>query len=445
MPESPCCSQGIVIRFRIFPVHNHQKGSVKIKMVKRPLFFYGWVIVSISIVGTMLVYGTRHSFSVFFPPILDEFHWSRGSTAFMLSLNLLIYGLTAPIAGRLSDRWKPRWVMGLGVVTLGLATACCAFANELWHFYLLFGFLMPIGSAFTGLPVLGPAVANWFVKKRGLAIGLAQIGGGLSFTYGLFVEYIISVLGWRCAYFVIAGVLMAVLLPLYILPFNYQPENKGLKALGSTEPYDRSTISNPVSDSYTMSQAVRTSKLWLLIGSFAFYWGIGCYLVLAHQVKFAQDVGYGSTFAASIFALFGIFVAAGQLSSGMSDWIGREKTLTIASILSISGLIALILVRDTSQPWLLYLYAICFGYGAGLSSPTIYAGMADIFYGKHFGSIGGLMLTGFAITGVLGPWLGGYIYDISGSYTSPFLFCIACFGLSSVLFWVAAPRKAAQL
>ena len=205
-------------------------------MVKRPLFFYGWVIVSISIVGTMLVYGTRHSFSVFFPPILDEFHWSRGSTAFMLSLNLLVYGLTAPLAGRLSDRWKPRWVMGLGVASIRLAAACCAFANELWHFYLLFGFLMSVGSAFAGLPVLGPAVANWFVKRRGFAIGLGQIGGGLSFTYGLFVQYVISVLGWRSTYFVIAGVLTTVLFPLYILLFEYRPENKGLKAFGSTEP-----------------------------------------------------------------------------------------------------------------------------------------------------------------------------------------------------------------
>jgi MFS family permease len=129
----------------------------------------------------------------------------------------------------------------------------------------------------------------------------------------------------------------------------------------------------------------------------------------------------------------------------MSDWIGREKIVTIASILSISGLIALILVKDTSQPWLLYLYAICFGYGAGLSSSTIYAGMADIFHGKYFGSIGGLMMTGFAITGVIGPWLGGYIYDISGSYISPFLFSMVCLGLSSVLFWIAGPRKAIRL
>ena len=77
-------------------------------VVKRPAFFYGWAIVGITIVGMMLIYGIRHSFAVFFPSILDEFGWSRGSTAFMLSLNLLIYGFVAPVAGSLGDRWCRR-------------------------------------------------------------------------------------------------------------------------------------------------------------------------------------------------------------------------------------------------------------------------------------------------------------------------------------------------
>ncbi len=97
-------------------------------------FFYGWVIVGTAILGMTLIYGTRHSFSIFFPPILDEFGWSRGGTAIMLSLNLFVYGLVAPLAGTLGDRWKPRRVMVIGVGIVGLATAGCAFANELWHF-----------------------------------------------------------------------------------------------------------------------------------------------------------------------------------------------------------------------------------------------------------------------------------------------------------------------
>jgi len=420
-------------------------------MVKRPLFFYGWVIVGITVVSLTLVYGIRHAFSIFFPSILDEFVWDRGSTAIMLSLNLLIYGFVAPVAGSLGDRWKPRRVMLIGITILGLATAGCAFAHELWHFYLLFGILGPIGAALSGWPLLAPALANWFARRRGLALGLGQMGGGLSFAYGMFAEFAISQLGWRHAYFVLAGVLVALLLPLYFLLFHYRPEDRGLRAYGTAElPVTKdltaeAAVKKPVSRDWTLGDAMRNYRLWLLVSSYFLHWGIGGYLILAHQVRFAEDVGYSSLFAASVFALFGIFMVAGTLSGFISDWIGREKTITLAVILSIGALVALVSVKDTSQPWLLYVYAACFGYGVGLYSPTIVASTADIFHGKHFGAIAGLLLTGQGIGGAIGPWLGGYIYDISGSYSSAFVLCMVCFGLACITVWIAAPRNAARL
>ena len=90
---------------------------------------------------------------------------------------------------------------------LGLATASCAFARELWHFYLLFGILVPIGTAFCGAPILNPALLNWFGSRRGLAIGLGQIGGGLSFAYGMLIESLISQLSWRPTYLIMAGII----------------------------------------------------------------------------------------------------------------------------------------------------------------------------------------------------------------------------------------------
>ena len=113
-------------------------------MVSRPRFHHGWTIVGVAVVTMIQVYGIRNSFAVFFPRILEEFDWSRGSTAAVLSLNLLIYGGIAPIAGTLGDLWRPRTVMAMGIVMLGVATAACAVANELWHFYLLFGVLAPV-------------------------------------------------------------------------------------------------------------------------------------------------------------------------------------------------------------------------------------------------------------------------------------------------------------
>jgi MFS family permease len=421
-------------------------------MDRPPRFFYGWVIVGMTVLGLVLVYGTRHAFSVFFPPILNEFGWERGSTAVMLSLNILIYGLVAPVAGSLGDRWKPRRVMPIGLVILGLATASCAFASELWHFYLLFGVLMPIGSAFSGWPLLGPALANWFVKRRGLVIGLGNMGGGLSFVYGVFAEFAISHLGWRSAFFVLAGTLVVLMLPLSLLFFHYRPEGRGLRPYGTAEPSIGEAqkpatvvIKNGLSRNWTLAQAMRTYQLWLMVLSFSLYWGMGAYLVLAHQVKFTVDVGYSSMFSASVFGLFGIFVAGGRACGFISDWIGREKTITLSAILSVGAVVSLLLVKDTSQPVLLYLYATCLGCGVGFYSPAIIAGMADIFHGRNFGGIMALLLTGMGVGGAIGPWLGGYIHDISGSYDSGFLLSMVCFALSSVAVWIAAPRHAARL
>ncbi len=418
-------------------------------MGRRFPFYYGWVIVGIASITMTLVYGVRHSFSVFFPSILDEFGWSRGSTSIMLSIHVLAYGLLAPVAGTLGDRWRPRRVMPMGIVILGLAAASCSFAHRLWHFYLIFGIGTPLGLAFCGWPMLSPALNNWFTKRRGLALGIGQVGGGLSFAYGVFAEFVISELGWRMAYVVVGLSLMALLLPLYLFLFYYHPKEKGLAPNGAREPQavrsDGPPQKSPELGEWTVGAAMHTHPFWLLVISQFFFWGIGCYLILAHQVKFAEDAGFSGMFAASIFALYGMFMAAGQILSAISDRIGREWTVAVAGVLTIGALFALISVTDTSKPWLLYAYAVCFGLGSGLYSPTVFAGAADIFHGPHFGAIGGFILTGMGIGGVIGPWLGGYLYDVTGSYRLAFSLSIACFALSCISFLIAAPRKADQL
>jgi MFS family permease len=421
-------------------------------MVERPRFFYGWVIVGTSLVSMTLIYGIRHSFSVFFPPILDEFGWSRSSTALMLSLNILIYGFCAPVAGSLGDRWRARSVMLTGIIILGLTTAGCALAHRLWHFYLLFGILVPMGMALSGWPLLTPALINWFAKRRGLVLGLGQMGGGLSFAYAMFAQITITHFGWRWAYCVLAGLLVVFLLPLYVFVFRFHPKEKGLTAYGAPLPPGTENISEERGNQeasgasgWTLGQAMKTYQLWLMVLSMFLFWGIGCYLVLTHQVKFAIDTGYSSTFSALVFALYGIFMVLGMSAAFLSDRIGREKAITLSTALALLAFAALLSVKDTSRPWLLYVYATCLGSGAGLFTPTLFAGMADLFYGGHFGGIAALLLTGMGIGGAVGPWLGGYLYDISGSYRAAFVLCMACFTLACVAAWIAAPRKASKL
>lgn len=417
-------------------------------MFKASNYFYGWKIVWVGIIGMVLIYGIRHSFAVFFTPILEEFSWSRGNISIMMSLNVLIYGFVAPVAGILAERWKVRILLPLGIGILGAATAGCAYARELWHFYVLFGALIPVGSALSGWPIIAPAIMNWFVRRRGMVLGIAQMGGGLSFVYTIFVKYSILEVGWRTTFLVLAGMVVCILFPLYLLFFYYRPEDKGLKPYGSAEMSpspggEKKTPAAkiPVTRNWTFSQILHSSQLWLLVFSYALYWGVAGYLVLAHQVRFAEDAGYSSIFSVSIFALFGVTVFLGQMSGFLSDRVGREKAATLASALSILALLSLLSVRDNSQPWLLYVYCICYGYGGGLFTPTIFAGSADIFYGRYYGTVSGLLLTGMGVGAVFGPWLGGYIYDVTGSYRPAFVLCMACIALSCLILWIAAPRK----
>lgn len=163
------------------------------------------------------------------------------------------------------------------------------------------------------------------------------------------------------------------------------------------------------------------------------------------NVNYVRIIGkYICSLSATILALFGVSTIAGLASASLSDWIGREKTVTLSSVLAIGALLALVFARDTSHPWMLYVYAISFGYGVGLFWPTIQAGTADIFYGRHFGAIVGLLQVGTGVGGAIGPWLGGYLYDRTGSYNTAFILCMIFFGLACIAYWVAAPRQAAK-
>lgn len=411
--------------------------------------FYGWVIVAITGVSMVLIYGIRHSFSVFFAPILSEFGWSRGSVSIMLSLNVFIYGFMAPLAGLLVDRWEARKIMPIGILVLTLATAGCAFAQKLGHFYLLFGFLAPVGSALAGWPILAPTLMQWFQKRRGLVLGFGQVGGGLSFVYIIFVEFSIIQVGWRNSFLILAGTLIFVMLPLVYFFFYYRPSDKGLIAYGADRAEEEfqtkskaSAVRYAVRKDLAFSEVLRTPQLWLLVASYALYWGLSAYMVLAHQVKFAQDMGFSNMFSVSIFALFGVTLFLGQLSGFLSDWMGREKAITLASSLCLAALLALLSVKDSSRPWLFYLYSVLFGYGSGLFTPSILAATADLFFGRSFGAIAGLLLTGMGFGGVLGPWLGGYLFDITGSYKIAFLICMGCIFLACLFVWLAGPRRA---
>ena len=280
-------------------------------------------------------------------------------------------------------------------------------------------------------------------------MGLGQIGGGFGFAYVLVIDWAMGLGKWQDCFLVMGGMVIVIMLPLYILFYYNRPRdrNRNMKAYGEGDMPEKAEAGSLIANApdWTVRRALKTRQLWLVVFANFCFWGLGNYLVTAHQIQFAQDAGFNSLQAASIFALYGIISIIGQLGASISDNIGREKTITIAVVLALAGLGSLMSVQGTSDMWKLYVYAVFAGLATGIFTPTVMVAAADLFHGKNIGAISALELTGLGIGGMIGPWLGGYIYDRQGSYLLAFYISLAAYAVSGISFWVAAPRHADRL
>ena len=419
---------------------------------KTPLIFFGWYLV----VGGMLIqglgYGARYSFSVFFPTLLDQFGWPRDLGASILSTHLLCYGLIAPVAGGLVDRFGSRATMFTGASLLSLGLILSRWGYMPWHFYLTFGFMAGTGLCLLGSVPLTIVVRNWFERRRATALCLVFFGGGISYACYPLVAWLIERFGWRDAYVLVGLSLAAVFMPIIILFMHYHPRDKGLTQDGLPEggsaPKDQPDMSRRrivdhewVSRNWTLKYAIKTSRFWFMCLTTFSSWGVAHHILVTHQVAFALDVGYERLYASTVVSLSGWTFCLGALCSMISDRIGREPTMTLGMGFCISSVVVLLMIKDASQPWMLYYYSIAFGFGLGMCAPVVAATITDLFQGPRVGATVGSVWFCFAMGGTVGPWLGGFLFEVGGDYTLAFIIAGIFLALSAVSIWLAAPRK----
>jgi len=420
-------------------------------MKRSECIYYGWLLVAAGIISYALGYGARYSFSVIFPSLLEEFRWPRDTTAIMLSVHMLVYGFVAPLAGSLVDKIGPRKTMVSGTLLLSLGLALSGWGIKPWHFYLSFGGLSGAGLCLIGAVPFTTILRNWFERKRGLAFSLLFFGAGGAYVWYPAIAYLVKSAGWRYTFMVEAIIISILMLPLIVLIVRYHPREKGLISDGVLEaavnPQITRTSSGQIVDhhwagiDWTFPKAVSTIRFWLLCLSTFSLWGVMQHIMVTHHVAFATDLGYPKIYSSSVLSLFGILFALGSLAAFISDRIGRENTMTIGTIIGISGIFVLMLMKDTSHPWMLYCYAVTLGFGIGITSPTIAATITDIFQGPKVGTTIGFVWFSFAVGGSIGPWLGGWIFEFTNSYEGAFLVAIALYVVSCAAVWGAAPRK----
>ena len=417
----------------------------------KPRIFYGWYIALVGATCYALGYGARFSFSVIFPSLLEEFKWPRDLTATMFSIHVFVYGIMAPITGYLVDRTGPRKTMILGASLLSLGLILSRWGNHLWYFWITFGLISGVGLCMIGAVPFTTVLRNWFERKRGLAFSLLFLGSGGAFGCYPAIAWLIENTGWRNTYLIEGLAVGGILIPLIVFVVRYHPRDMGLLRDGLPESQDGETLAmkNPMkvvdpswaAVSWTLSKAIRTTRFWLLCMTTFCLWGIMQTILLTHQVAFAIDMGYPKFYASAVLSLFGLTYAFGSLGSLISDRIGREVTLTLATVVGTSGMIVLMLIQDPSHPWMLYYYSISLGVANGLASPTIVAAITDIFQGPRVGAIVGGVWFAFAVGGTIGPWLGGWLFEMSGNYSPAFIVATVLFPVACAALWLAAPRK----
>ncbi len=424
--------------------------------MKRVRIFYGWWIVVVCILVTMLHAGAAfYAFSRFLPTLLDEFQTGATVISGAASLYMLVVGFTGPVVGKLTDRWGPKKPILLGGAIAAAGLMLLGAAQAVWQLYVFY-FIVGIGMSGAGFVPVGVAVANWFEKRRGVAMGITMAGVALGgILIAPLAHYLIMWTSWRMA-FVILGAMTAVLVIVpSMLVLRGRPEDMGLLPDGATVPEGDAALaeagasqagnadgsSNVNEEHWTLSMAFRTPRFWLLLATF-FFAGTVVAGVLQHEVNILKDMGIPLAAASFALGLTGGIGGVGKVFFGL---VGDKFTPRYASLLCIGlqivGLIILMLTHTTAMVWV-FVFVYGFAMGGWLTLEPLVTG--ELFGMSSFATIFGWVLAAAAVGSGLGPIIMGAVYDASGTYYVGMVTFLVAYGISMTsLLFARRPRRPA--
>ncbi len=425
------------------------------KAIVFPSFYYGWAIVVIGFITLGIAFGVWYSYSVFILAVIQEFNWSRAAASSVFSIFLLSQSVMNPLTGLLQDRYGPRVVVPAGAVVLALSLVLTSRADSLWQYTIAYGVFAGVGLSLLGFASHAAFLPRWFERKRGLAVGLAMSGVGFGMLFLIpLIEKSISAFGWRSSYVYMACVVLFLVGPINLIFSRHSPEAMGLMpdgdgGSGGSPGKKPSMVMKAVDEewvnkTWTLKRALATRRFWLLTFSF-FFMSFAYQGILLHSVSAMVDKGLTKETAVYFFGILGITGAGSKVLLGyLSDLFGRERINTLGASLASLGIVCLIYTQNVAGLFPL-LFAVLFGIGYSVAAPLLPAIIADIFLGKSFGVIFAMVSIGGGIGGASGSYVAGLLFDLSGSYTIPFLIFILALILSTGLIWLSGPRQVRRM
>jgi OFA family oxalate/formate antiporter-like MFS transporter len=362
-----------------------------------------------------LALGSLYAWSVFVAPLEKEFGWKRADTSVVFTWAVVVFAISFILAGRLQDKLGPFWVSITGGLLVSLGFFLCAFTSSLTYLIVCFGVLGGIGNGF-GYATPIPVMAKWFPDRRGLAVGLAVAGyGGGSAIFGPLANLqLIPAYGWRTTFEILGGIfLVMTLIGAFLLknpPAGYRPPGwtpaPAAKAAATT--YE-----------FTPGEAVATPAMWLMWVAYALGTSAGL-MVISQLVPFAKSQGVpGAALATMGLVVGAVGNASGRILSGwLSDALGRLNVLRL--MILISAIAMPILYGVGANIPLLYtmVFVVYWCYGTQLS---VNASTTSDFWGtKNAGVNYGILFTSWGIAGIVGPRIGGVLFDKYKNYQYAF-------------------------
>lgn len=390
--------------------------------------YYGWLLVLTLGVTTIISYGTTYYlFGVLVVPVSHDVGWSRASISGAYALGTVLAGLLGVPIGRVVDRHGGRALMAAGSALTGLMLLGLAHVHALWQFYVLWVGGFALASGLTFYTVTFVVVANWFERRRGAALALLTLLGGLASP--IFIPLagtLIPRLGWRDTLMVLAVVQLGVALPLHALVVRRHPEDLGLRPDGA----DRG--SPPASSPTTglpLGRALRRTAFWTLTAAYALAM-LASTVLLVHSVAYLIGRNYDAVLAADIVGPVGLASLPGRfILNVLSDRVGPQRLLGLCLVAQAVGVA--LLLHGTTLGWLAA-YVLVYGAAFGAISPLRASVMADHFGRQAFGAITAVQGVPIALAGGVGPLAAGWLYDRVGNYGLAFWLCAGAFLLAGL-------------
>ncbi len=384
-------------------------------------FYYGWFVISLCFLTTLTSAGVRSSPSVLIHPLEAEFGWSRTLIASAVSMNLLLFGIAAPLSGFLIDRFGPRKVMMGSLSLLIVGVSGTMMMTQFWQFFLVWGVIVGLGAGGVG-SVLTATVGNrWFVAKRGLALGI--LGSASSTGQIIFLPLFMAMItyaGWRLGSMALIIVAL-ILLPLIFLFMRDDPSEVGLEPYGSGDP-KATAIGGAASlrgmsaknATITAKEVVTHPTFWLLAASFFVCGGTANGLIGTHLIPHEIEIGIPQIAAASLLGIMGGLNMVGTIFSGwMIDKVQPQRWLALVYALRGVSLLFLPFVHDFTG---LVFFAIVYGLDWFATVPPSMAITADTFGRQNVGKVYGWIFMSHQIgaaimasaAGAIRTWMGDY-------------------------------------